>query len=218
MPLYYYELLTPLCLLSAKGIVGFNQFVSRMGSPWQRFVPVFCMVSFLASVVFFVPIRGAHLRDWFKGFTVPLEIYLGDQLGDQWRDKRALFFVEIREPDLPPRPLPWPSPDLNDQMLFVPLRDDETNKAAIRAFADRTPFLMKSCDRQLRPQYIKSLPAGDPLNDPDVKSAVRVKRFRGKIDRTDPPPMTVFLLTLLGLRHDLSGGSAGVNSKDNVPE
>lgn len=198
IPIYYYELLIPLCLLSAKGIISFSRLFADRGSPWQRLVPVLSTISLIGAMFFFIPVRVLHLTHWQTANLRSLEAYVADQSDGM----KALVFMELREPDFPPGYLPWPSPRLDDPMLFVLLRDDKTNEAAIRAFPDRTPFLMKRCDRHLRPQYVKKLPFEEPLKDPDMKDAVRTHHFRGKIDRSDPPPMTVFLLNLLGLREN----------------
>ncbi|MEI8183688.1 MAG: glycosyltransferase family 39 protein [Desulfomonile sp.] len=200
IPIYYYELLIPLCLLSAKGLMNFHRMFACKGSRWSLFVPVLCVASFLSSVLFFVPIRAAHLRDRYDIFKTPLEADAGQEL----TQKKALIFVDMRRPDLPSiQPLPWPSPRLDDKLLFVFLKDDAANEDVVRAFPDRTPYLMKSCNSQFRPQFVKRLPSDEPLNDPDIRSAARVKYFDGKIDRSQPPPATIRLLKLFNMRPDL---------------
>ena len=197
IPIYYYELLIPLCLLSAKGLMNFHTLFSSISSRWRLFVPVFCTVSLISSVLFFVPVRAANTRD--RIFTIPIEVNAAHKL----TDKKALIFVDLREPDLRPiPPLPYPSPRLDDQLLFLFFRDDETNELAMRAFSDRIPYLMKSCDRQYRPQAVIRLPIDEPPSDPDIITSARVKLYYGKIDRSQPPPATAYLLKLLGLHQD----------------
>lgn len=199
IPRFYYELLIPLCLLSAKGLMNVHRLFSDMNHRWRLLVPVFCIASFLCSIIFFVPVRAAHLRKRCDPITIRVQIELADEL----RERKALIFVECEQPNsLQFFTLPWPSPKLDDQMLFVFLRDDATNESAIRAFPDRIPYLMECCDRQFRQNSVKRLPIVELSNVPDIKKAERTTCSRGKIDLVQPPPATVYLLKLLGLYQD----------------
>jgi hypothetical protein len=134
-PVYYYELLVPLTLLSAKGILAAHQLFTSSRFPHLKyFVPICCVVFTLGSVVFFVPEKALHNKKLSEFAYRPFE------LAEKQIQGKALVLVG-------PRPhigwlhnRPQPSPKLDDRILFVRLLDNTANEEVLKAFPDRKAY------------------------------------------------------------------------------
>ncbi|MFA6222288.1 MAG: glycosyltransferase family 39 protein [Desulfomonilaceae bacterium] len=178
MPIYYYELLIPLCLLSAKSLMVLHTFFSNTKlSQLRTFVPVFCGLSFIGSFLFFIPFKAVHMRETYKSYRAPIELACSSI------KEKALVYVGIRKPSRAPmQSLPYPSPELDDKILFVFLKDDYTNKEANKVFADRTPYLLYY-DKDTETYTMQKLPKSNPFDQINLRDNIRQEKISGKIVR-----------------------------------
>lgn len=176
IPIYYYELLIPLCFLSAKCIISLQAFFSNMNSSQLRtLVPVFCGLSFIGSFLFFVPFKAIHMHETYKSYRVPID------LANSVIKEKALVYVGVRAPSRAPlHSLPYPTPQIDDNILFVFLKDDKTNEEANRAFADRIPYLLYY-EKHSGTYTLQKLPKANPFDQINLGSDIRQERIAGKL-------------------------------------
>jgi hypothetical protein len=164
-PIYYYELLIPLCLLSAKGIIVLYQEASLRGLPQaRRFIAVFLALSIFGNIVFFLPEKAMHIQTLCESAASPFEL-----ARDLIQDK-ALVFMSSKRPHYGWLfGLPYPSPKLDDKVIFLANKDPESSMEAIKAFPDRTPYV---------------------LNYDPQRNAYIIDRFRMSQEPPKPAPKT----------------------------
>jgi hypothetical protein len=171
-------LLIPLCFLSAKGIVAVHIFFSEMPSLRLRpLVPAFCGLSFVGSFVFFIPVKAVQMYETYRSFRLPINLACNSI------KEKAVVYVGTREPSRAPlQSLPYPSPELDDKILFVFFKDDQSNEEANKAFADRNPYILYY--NKLEGTYIlKRLPKTNPFDQINLKDDIRQEKISGKIVR-----------------------------------
>lgn len=137
-PIYYYELLIPLCFLSAKGITTLYHEASLRDLPQvRRFISVFIALSTVGNLVFFLPEKAMHIHRLCESAAAPFE------LARSMIEDKALVFMSGKRPYYGWLfGLPYPSPRLDDKVLFLAQKEQETNIEAIKAFPDRTPYML----------------------------------------------------------------------------
>ncbi|MCL5126027.1 MAG: glycosyltransferase family 39 protein [Deltaproteobacteria bacterium] len=195
IPMYYYELLIPLTILSAKGLIYVHNVLSKRPLNCQNFVPAFVFLSFTTCVFCFVPVRSEDIIRRYAVFRKPFE------LAQRYISERALILVGKTEKfDCPMQCLPYPSPNLDDKLLFVSLRNSENCDQALRTFPDRPPYILFWENKSNR-YIMKRLNLGSKLSEYDLAHCIGMKPGNGKIDRTPPPARTVFLLSLIGFNN-----------------
>ncbi|MGC8659166.1 MAG: ArnT family glycosyltransferase [Desulfomonilaceae bacterium] len=192
IPMYYYELLIPLTILSAKGLIYVHNALSKRLLNFQNFIPAFVLLSFTTCVFCFVPVRSEDIIRRYAVFRKPFE------LARRHISEKALILVGKTEKfNCPIQCLPYPSPNLDDKLLFVSFRNSENSYQALRTFPDRSPYVL-FYDNKSNRYIVKRLKRGNKLSDQDLSHCVGMKRGNGKIDRTPPSARIVFLLSLIG--------------------
>lgn len=135
-PVYYYEMLVPLVLLSARGVMVSHEWVLRRFPTHAGFVPAFLAVSTVVALLTFVPERLIHVRRLTDEIREPYEAIEAAGLSN------ALVFV---------RSIPnkgWvfgyrhPDPSLNENVILCAFADRTSNLAAVDAFPDRDYYVM----------------------------------------------------------------------------
>ncbi len=135
-PIYYYEMIVPLVLLSARGALALHAWVCSRFPNYAGFVPAFLAVSTAVSLLTFVPERLIHVRRLTDQIREPYETIEAAGL------THALVLV---------RSLPnkgWvfgyrhPHPALNEDVILCAYADRASNLAAIDAFPDRDSYVM----------------------------------------------------------------------------
>jgi hypothetical protein len=134
-PFYYYELLIPLSFLTAKGFSGALWYARLTGYVQAiRFIRVFAVLSVVGSILFFVPEKAIHLRNLTGSSALPF------RLANEVIQDKALVFLGNRPFFGWIFGAPYPSPKLDDKIIFVRMRDEQANSETMRTFPDRVPF------------------------------------------------------------------------------
>jgi hypothetical protein len=87
-PIYYFELLLPLVLLSARGIRLLHDALSGLAVRWQAFTPVFVIVSIVFSLIAFYPEKAIHIMNLTDKVREPYERL------EEAKVKNAVVFIE----------------------------------------------------------------------------------------------------------------------------
>ena len=137
-PVYYHELLVPLSLLSAKGILSVHSLLGRTRLERLKYlVPVFCMLSTIGSLIFFVPEKAHHVKAVGELAHHPFE------MAEKAITGKAIVLVGARPLIGWMHNRPQASPTLDDRILFVRLlRNNADNNRVIWAFPDRRAYLL----------------------------------------------------------------------------
>lgn len=135
-PVYYYEMLVPLVLLSGRGILLLHRWVAPRFPQRAEYVPAFMVVSTVIALLTFIPERMVHVR----------------KLTDQVREPyEALEAAGISHALVLVRSLPnkgWvfgyrhPDPSLNEDVILCDFADRTSNLGVIDAFPDRESYVM----------------------------------------------------------------------------
>ena len=135
-PVYYYEMLVPLLLLSARGVMLLHTWVSVRFPHHAGVVPAFLAVSTVIAVLTFVPERLIHVRRLTDQIREPYEALEAVGPGQALVLVRSLpnkgWVFGYRHPD----------PSLNEKVILCRFADRTSNIAAVDAFPDREHYVM----------------------------------------------------------------------------
>lgn len=194
LPLYYYELIIPLTILSAKGLIFFHELVSEKIDRGKFLIPTFVFLSVITSFVFFVPFHSLGFMQRYSIFWKPVDL-----AASSIPEKAIVFVGRSEVADVFPLVTqPHPSPKMDDKLLFVSLRNNEEYEEAVRAFPDRSIYAI-FYDNQLAKYIIKKIERGDKLSDYELAHCVDSNFDKGKIDQKPVPALSLFFMKLLGL-------------------
>jgi hypothetical protein len=135
-PVYYYESIIPLILLSARGIGGVHDALRERYAHMQRLIPIFLLISVVVAWITFLPERLIYLH---RLTVATVEPY------DRLREAgvtNALVLVQSL-----PRP-GWvfgyrnPDPNFTDDIIFCRYLDQPTNLRVISHFPTRAVYLL----------------------------------------------------------------------------
>jgi hypothetical protein len=136
-PVYYYEMLIPLVLLSARGILLLKEKFMARYENGSQYVYMFLCLSFIAALVTFVPERISHISRLTKQIREPYEAVHSAGVHN------ALVMIERFEHK------GWflgdknSSPTFTDDILYCRLADSTSNRKIINYFADRKPYILR---------------------------------------------------------------------------
>jgi hypothetical protein len=132
-PIYYYELLIPLSFLTSKAVVALWTFDQTMpAKPGVKGLSAFLLVTFLISVGLFVPLKGlAIARAYHPGRSIYAWIE------SQVQGKSVVLVSGAMPVQGVKFSLPYPSPDLNNPVLYARAKGCEDVQRLFHAFPDR---------------------------------------------------------------------------------
>jgi 4-amino-4-deoxy-L-arabinose transferase-like glycosyltransferase len=191
MPTYYYELLIPLTILSARGLIYFHNQALLKIVKGEYLIPTFVSLSFLTCILFFAPFRAENFIQRYATFLEPVKLAVSSI-----SEKAIVFVGRAKTGIYPVVTLPYPSPKLDDKLLMVSLRNQKDYDKAVEAFPDRFPYII-FYDDQSAHYVIKKMPPKAKLSEYELSQCVNFIDL-GKVDRTPPPPSTLFFLKFLG--------------------
>ena len=193
LPLYYYELIIPLTILSAKALMYLDALASEKIDRGRFLIPVFVFLSVVTSFVFFVPFQSMGFVQRHPMFWKPVDLAV-----ESIPEKAIVFVGKTEVTDVFPLVTqPYPSPKLDDKLLFVSLRNNEEYEEAVRAFPDR-PIYVIFFDDQLAQYIIKKKPREESLSEYELAHGVGADFDKGKIDLKPVPASSLFLMKLFG--------------------
>lgn len=135
-PVYYYEMLVPLVLLSARGAALSHGWLSKRLPAYGGGVPVFITISFVLSLLTFVPERLVHIRRLAEQVREPYVLL-------KTADVTNALVMVISTPSKG-----WvfnyrhPHPSLNEDVILCSYADRTSNLAVFDAFPDRERYVI----------------------------------------------------------------------------
>jgi hypothetical protein len=135
-PVYYYEMLVPLVLLSASGAFRLHGWVASRFPSHEGFVPVFLATSLALALFTFVPERLTHVKRLADQVREPYETL------EAAGPSNALVLVQ----SVPHKGWVFgyrhPDPSLREDILLCAYADRTSNMAVLDAFPDREAYVM----------------------------------------------------------------------------
>jgi hypothetical protein len=160
-PVYYFEMLAPLVVLSARGAVLLHRAISRWSPDRAGTIPALLAISVATALLTFVPERAVHLKRLTDRIREPYEALESAAPG------HAVVLV---------RSLPnkgWvfgyrhPSPALDENAILCAFEDKTSNLAVADAFPDRQTYVMwydprweRTVVRRVTREELMTLPGG----------------------------------------------------------
>ncbi|MCX7766253.1 MAG: glycosyltransferase family 39 protein, partial [Candidatus Sumerlaeia bacterium] len=148
-PVYYYELIIPLIILSARGMFIASKFISERIPELRDLVKNFVLVSVLLALGTFYPERILHILNLTDRIREPYEVVKNNDIHN------AVIFI---------RSLPlagWVfgyrnnSPEFNDDVLFCRLLEGEKNLEVVQHFPNRDYYILYYDDTEGGSKVIK---------------------------------------------------------------
>jgi hypothetical protein len=136
-PVYYYELLIPLLLLSARGVLFLHEKCSAHFEQGKRFIPAFLLVSCLAALGTTIPERISHVARLTDQIRQPYTTVQSSGV------HHALVMIQ------PFVRAGWvfgyrnPSPQFTDDIVYCQYADSISNHDVVQYFHDRAPYVLK---------------------------------------------------------------------------
>ena len=136
-PVYYYEMLIPLLLLSARGVFFLHEKLSAHFAEGRKFVPAFLALSFLAALGTSIPERISHVSRLTQQIREPYETVQAVGI------HHALVMIK------PFVPSGWvfgirnPSPRFTDDVVYCQYADSVSNQKVVYYFHDRSPYILE---------------------------------------------------------------------------
>lgn len=135
-PVYYYESIIPLILLSARGITAVHDALRERSTHMQHLIPMFLMVSVVVAWITFVPERLMYLH---RLTTATVEPY--SRLREAGVTKALVLVQSLPNPG-------WvygyrsPDPNFTDDIIFCRYLDQPTNLQVTSHFPTRALYLL----------------------------------------------------------------------------
>jgi hypothetical protein len=136
-PVYYYEMIIPLLLLSARGIFSSIEFLSRYSAQGKTIIAMLLVVSCVAAWATYVPEKIYHISRLTEQIREPYELVRLSHV------HHAVVMIE----QLPSKGWVFgarnPSPQFTDDVVYCQYADNASNKATANYFHDRNLFVLK---------------------------------------------------------------------------
>jgi hypothetical protein len=137
-PVYYYETLIPLLLLSARGIQYLNNIISVHFEHGKTFVLNFLIISCIVAFGSFVPERVSHIARLTEQIRKPYKIVQSTNI------HHALVMVELFGKQGGVIGYRNSSPEFTDDVIFCLYTNNMvTNRAVVNYFSDRSPYILR---------------------------------------------------------------------------
>lgn len=135
-PIYYYELIIPLLILTARGIKTSVELALKISETGKSFVYTFLLILIISSWVTFVPEKVTHISRLTAEIREPYEHV------HSYGIHNAVILIKR----LPLKGwvfgYPSPSPKLNDDIIYCRLADRKSNLELLKHFKGRNFFIL----------------------------------------------------------------------------
>jgi hypothetical protein len=135
-PIYYYEALIPLSILSARGFLFLYKTIFDRFEGGRTFVLHFLVTSCLVALATYVPERIRHIARLTEEVRVPYETVRAANI------HHALIMIRGWPSKGHVQGYRNPSPALDDDIIYC-LYDSLSNRALVDCFPDRAPYLLR---------------------------------------------------------------------------
>jgi hypothetical protein len=135
-PVYYYEAIIPLLLLTARGVVFLHRRIADHLDHGSAMVPNFVMLSGILALITYVPEQISHIHRLTDQIREPYEVVRSANV------HHGLVLMKARPNKGWVFGLKNPSPDFSDDVVYVRYADTVSNLAVVGYFRERTPFIL----------------------------------------------------------------------------
>ena len=135
-PVYYYETMIPLLLLSARAVVFLHRLLTHHFPRGNALIPNFLVLSVILALVTSVPEEISHVHRLTDQIREPYEVVQSANV------QHGLVLIKGRMEK------GWvfgyrnPSPDFKENIVYARYADTASNLALTRYFQDRTPYIL----------------------------------------------------------------------------
>lgn len=135
-PVYYYELIIPLIILTSRGIISSIKLISRFCIEARSFVLIFLIFSITFAWVTYVPEKVIHIINLTKQIREPYEFIHSKNIHN------AVVMIN----EIPKKGWVFgfcnSSPELDDDVIYCKLADRTSNLALIKYFNKRNFYIL----------------------------------------------------------------------------
>jgi hypothetical protein len=135
-PVYYYETIIPLLLLTGRALVSLHRLLADHFKQGNAMVPSFLLLSVILSLITFVPEQISHVHRLTDQIREPYEIVRSANV------HHGLVLMKTRPNKGWVFGFRSPSPDFKDDVVYARYADSASNLALVEYFQDRTPFIL----------------------------------------------------------------------------
>ena len=135
-PIYYYEAIIPLFILSARGIFFLHKMVFNRFDRGKVFIHHFLVTSCIVAFVTYIPERISHIARLTEQIRAPYEVVRSANIHhalimiSSWSSKGQVFGYRN------------PSPVFDDDIVYCRYTDSISNCTVANYFSDRTPYIL----------------------------------------------------------------------------
>lgn len=147
-PVYYYELLIPIMILTVRGIKTASELALKIGEKGKSFVYTFVLILIFSGWLTFVPEKVTHISRLTAKIREPYELIHSYEIHN------AVIFIKRT-------PLKgWvfgyqnPSPKLNDDIIYCRLADRNSNLKLLKHFEGRSFFILNYNEKSQKSELI----------------------------------------------------------------
>jgi len=136
-PIYYYEAILPLFILSARGILFLYKKIFDRFEQGKIFILYFLVTSCIVTFVTYVPERISHIARLTEQIRAPYEVVRSANI------HHALVLIKPWESHGWVMSYRNPSPKFTDDVVFCRYTDSISNRTVVNYFSDRTPYILQ---------------------------------------------------------------------------
>jgi hypothetical protein len=136
-PVYYYEAIIPLLILSARGIFFLCKTLSDRFDKGKVFILHFLVTSCIVAFATYIPERISHFIRLTEEIRKPYELIQSANI------HQALIMVKLWESQGGVMSYRNPSPKFTDDVMFCQYTDSISNRTVVDYFKDRTPYFLQ---------------------------------------------------------------------------
>jgi Dolichyl-phosphate-mannose-protein mannosyltransferase len=136
-PIYYYEAIIPLFILSARGIFFLYEMIHNRFNQRGVFILYFLVISCIAAFVTYIPERISHIARLTAQIRAPYEVVRSANI------HHALLMIKLWKSQGWVMSYRNPSPEFTDDVVFCRYTDSISNRTVANYFSDRTPYVLQ---------------------------------------------------------------------------
>jgi len=151
-PIYYYELIIPIILLSSRGILWLNEIIKQNFPKLKFFMTNFILISLVSSLITFNLERALHMINLTNAIREPYRAI------EKANIHNAVVFIQSRPNQGFVYGFRNNSPDFNDDVLLCRLLKGETNLKIVDRFTNRNYYIIRYDKSAQKSELIKVTP------------------------------------------------------------
>jgi hypothetical protein len=158
-PVYYYEMLIPLLLLSARGIIFIHEKFSAYITQGIKFIQAFLVISFIGACTTSISERIIHIARLTENIRKPYDVVQSSSIHN------AIVMIQSFPPSGWVFGFRNPSPQFTDDIIYCKYTDSTSNHTIVDYFHTRSSFILKY---DLTPSCFVLLPVKNTVGEQDL--------------------------------------------------